>query len=546
MNERALQIAKEMVHILSVNGTPGEAEIGSYLERLFREMPYFQKHPELLIVKELQNDPLHRKNVMALLRGEKTPCARTLLWHGHTDTVGIDDYGSLKDVANCPEELEKRLHTMNLAKEVKADLMSGDYMFGRGACDMKSGDAVFIALIEELSRHPENLSGNLLVSFNPVEENLHTGIIEGLDTLLELRDRYALKYELAINNDYICPLYEGDTVKTLYTGIVGKVLPCFYIRGKETHVGQCFEGFDACMTAAKLVEEISLNCAYADEYEGETSLPPSVLKMKDLKSWYNVQTAKESLVYFNYFLHNASMDNVTSMLLRAAEKALLDTKKRICEENSKFSRIAAIPEKISEYRTKVYSYVELRKKAMKASGMTEAEMQVMENVTAEEELSRQCDAREVPVAIVRKMLDLLNDSDAAIVLYYAPPYCPHNTMQADTEHLMDDLKQITANVSARTGENYRLMRFFPSLSDSSYFKIDDSEASLNVLKSNFPVMEKLYHVPMEKIRELNIPTADFGCYGKDAHKWTERVNIPYTFDILPQLLMETLRHFEMI
>ena len=29
----------------------------------------------------------------------------------------------------------------------------------------------------------------------------------------------------------------------------------------------------------------------------------SVLKMKDLKPWYNVQTATEAFVYFNYFIH---------------------------------------------------------------------------------------------------------------------------------------------------------------------------------------------------------------------------------------------------
>ena len=124
---------------------------------------------------------------------------------------------------------------------------------------MKSGDAVFIGLLEELSEHPENLLGNILVSLNPVEENLHTGIIEGIDTLLELKEKYDLHYEMAINNDYICPLFPGDDVKTIYTGVVGKLLPCFYIQGHETHVGQCFEGFDASMAAARLVENISLN-----------------------------------------------------------------------------------------------------------------------------------------------------------------------------------------------------------------------------------------------------------------------------------------------
>ena len=42
---------------------------------------------------------------------------------------------------------------------------------------------------------------------------------------------------------------------------------------------------------------INLNTEFCDGYEGEYSLPPVALKMKDLKGWYNVQTAKEALVY---------------------------------------------------------------------------------------------------------------------------------------------------------------------------------------------------------------------------------------------------------
>lgn len=161
-----------------------------------------------------------------------------------------------------------------------------------------------------------------MVSFNPVEENLHTGIIEATDILVELKEKYHLSYILGINNDYICPLYPGDEVKTIYIGMVGKLLPCFYIQGKETHVGQCFEGLDASMIAAELVRRIHLNHDFIDEYEGEYTYPPSVLKMKDLKPWYNVQTTGEALVYFNYFVHNATIDAITDKLKKAAEEVM--------------------------------------------------------------------------------------------------------------------------------------------------------------------------------------------------------------------------------
>ena len=110
---------------------------------------------------------------------------------------------------------------------------------------MKSGDAVTLGVLKDLCEHPERLAGNVVVSFNPVEENLHTGMLEATDILLEWKEKYGLDYLMAINNDYICPLFPGDKVKTIYTGTVGELLPCFHIQGKETHVGQCFEGLDA-------------------------------------------------------------------------------------------------------------------------------------------------------------------------------------------------------------------------------------------------------------------------------------------------------------
>ena len=153
------------------------------------------------------------------------------------------------------------------------------------------------------------------------------------------------------------------------------------------------------------------------------------------------------------------------------------------------------------------------------------------------------DLREIPINIIRYFLGELGINDSIIVLYFAPPYCPHNMLQKECASLEDELKAIAGKAGEAAKLEYRFMHFFPSLSDSSYLKIDDSDESIEKLKSNFPVMEKLYPIPIEKIKRLNIPSVDFGCYGKDAHKWTERVNIPYTFEVLPYLLKVALNHF---
>lgn len=539
IHQEMIDLAKALVEIPSINGTEGEKDIGQFLEEYLRNIPYFKMHPEQVIIQELKNDTLNRRNVFAILLGEKENKGDTLLLHGHTDTVGLEGYGAAKEYACKPDELEKVFREMNLPKEVREDLESGEYMFGRGACDMKSGDAVFLGILKELSEHPEELAGNIVVSFNPVEENLHTGIIEGLDVLEHLKEKYHLHYVMAINNDYICPLYPGDEVKTIYTGAVGKLLPCFYIQGKETHVGQCFEGLDASMLAAELVQRIHLNFDFSDGYEGEYSYPPSVLKIKDLKPWYNVQTAAEAFVYFNYFVHNSSMEEITNQLLKAAEDSFDAVFQRVNEQNKRFCSTTGQEYSIYNYDTMVCTYEELYKKAEKVADIDENMLQRM----VEKQWKEGVDKREIPIAIIRFLLETAGITKPTIVLYYAAPYCPHNTLQGEEQKLIEDIEYLAKKTGEETGDTYRIMKFFPSLSDSSYLKIDDSKESIGLLVNNFPGFEQLYPVPIDKIQKLNIPAVNFGCYGKDAHKWTERVHIPYTFGHLPVLLRNTIDYY---
>src|SRR5947207_1563373 len=99
----------------------------------------------------IEGDLYGRHNAYAFLRGQST---RTLVLLGHFDTVGTSDYGVLERWALDPEGLAERLGTLvALTPELQADITNhpGDWMFGRGVADMKSGVAVNIALIQYLA-----------------------------------------------------------------------------------------------------------------------------------------------------------------------------------------------------------------------------------------------------------------------------------------------------------------------------------------------------------------------------------------------------------
>lgn len=553
MKHRALEIeelTKQLVHTASVNGTEGERHMAEAVEAYLRSIPYFQTHKDQVIIQHLKNDSLDRRNVFAYIKGEKSPSNRTILLHGHMDTVGVEDYGPLEPYAFSCDTLLEKMRALSLPEDVARDLATDDWLVGRGCCDMKSGVAVFLVLLKDLSKETANFSGNILLSINPVEENLHTGIIEGLDILEVLKEKEHFEYLFAINNDYICPLYDGDPHKYIYTGSVSKLLPCFYIQGKETHVGQCFEGFDASMAASMLVERISLNPDFCEGYHGEFTLPPSVLKIKDLKNQYNVQTAFDALVYFNYFVHNETLEHIIAKLRTAAAEVFEQVLSNLNQQYERFCRLTGDTYKPYHYPVKIYTYEELITRVKTSLGEDALSFLASQTLKLEKE---GIDKREIPLYLIRELLSLLNEKDPCMVLYFAAPYCPHNTLKNEIPEeaaLFHELEEIIADFSNESGadsgmkkEEFKIMQFFPSLTDSSYLKIDDEESSIQTLISNFPSYDMLYPVPLKKIKKTNIPALNFGCYGKDCHKWSERVYKPYSFYTLPELIQKTLRHY---
>lgn len=542
LQTESYRLTKEMVAIPSVNGTPGEKDIGIYIEKYLRSIPYFTEHPTEIVIQKLQSDPLERRNVFAILEGKKDRSKKTIILHGHTDTVGVEDYGLLKECCFDSDMLKEALKEAPLSEEVRQDLESGQYMFGRGSVDMKSGDAVFMVLAKYMSERLDEIDGNLIFAFNPVEENMHTGMIESLDFLLKLKQERGYEYLFALNNDYTCPLYVGDKHNYIYTGAVGKLLPCFYIKGKSTHVGQCLEGFDASLVAARLVDNINLNTEFCDEYEGEYSLPPAVLKLTDLKDFYNVQTAQEAFVYFNYFVHDESTENITRKLINAAEVSLSEVKYRIKTSSKDYYQKAGMEYTPLKYDPKAYEYSEVLEKARK-NYQGDFEKYIGEMILSINK--KTSDVREQMMLLVKEIAQIARIEAPAMVFFYAPPYCPHNTLHKEIDKekkILDDMRLVLQEIGKEEGVNYGICHFYPSLSDSSYLKIDDPETSIKALVNNFPNMKDYYPVPIDKISSLSIPALTIGTYGKDAHKWTERVHKGYTFRVLPKLIEKIIKY----
>ena len=74
-------------------------------------------------------------------------------------------------------------------------------------------------------------------------------------------------------------------------------------------------------------------------------------------------------------------------------------------------------------------------------------------------LRENCDKRELPVSLIRLMLAKANIYHPVVVLYFAAPYCPHNTLQKDDAEYMEKLEKTVRETERETGLSYQICKF---------------------------------------------------------------------------------------
>ncbi|KPN95097.1 M20/M25/M40 family metallo-hydrolase [Lysinibacillus sp. ZYM-1] len=531
------ELTKELVNINSINGTQGEGKIIETIYDKMRLFPYYQENPIFLWMTNVKQDPIGRKNLFAFVKSP-SETKKTIIYHSHLDTVDIEDFGHLKEFAFSPTQLEEFFKTFEGNADVQKDAQSGDWMFGRGAVDMKSGAAVHIANIQYFTNHLDELEGNLLLILNGGEEAEHNGIIDALDELNRLKIEQELDFLMAINTDFTTPLYGDDPHRYIYTGVAGKLLPSFYIYGREVHVGDTLSGIDPNYVAAKITERIHNNLALTEQIAGETILPPTCLYQRDTKESYTVQTASTSQIYFNYFLYEESPDHVVNKLKSVAQQACAEAEQYLQLQYEQYIERSNVPKRPLSWHIEVVTYDELITYLNGKGIQTELIITDVLKKSAGKELRQQS------FAIVDALQKVDPEHKPRVVLFFAPPFLPHNYLKEDVvrdQLLKQTISQVAQEVANETGEPFQVKRFFPYLADGSFLSIHATQEELDELLNNFPKWDTLYPLPFEKIKALNIPSVTMGVYGKDGHKWTERVYKPYSFGVLPKLIQKATK-----
>ncbi|GAE33243.1 M20/M25/M40 family metallo-hydrolase [Halalkalibacter akibai] len=540
--EELLFLTKQLVEVESIVNTEGEKELAQAIYTLLSSFPYFKENPSYIIKQQTINDEQERYNVIAFVKGTKKPSPKTVLLMGHLDTVGIDDFNHLKNKACNPAELMEALQSEELPPLVASHLQSSQYLFGRGVLDMKSGVASHIHLLNYYSKHPDQLEGNLMVVIECDEEDGSHGILSALKELKKLKEQHQFDYVAAINADFVSPLYQGDENRYIYKGTVGKLLPSFFITGAETHVGSCFEGLDPNFLAAELTRTINYNPELCNEAFGETTVPPVSLKQTDLKPTYTVQTALSAFVYYNFFIHSWSPEDVLDKLKQQAELAFTNALDEYKKRYLQYCQASKQPYQEVVWKPRVMTYEEMQQLLIEEHG--DVYVVHMENFKAELKQDLSLDTRMFSAKVVEEAWKWMPDKDPAMILFYSSLYSPRIevTGKDDKETiLIQALDEAIKKVQPSYDYPIRTKNFFPYISDMSFVALSDDEQGIAAVTSNNPGWGVKHFVNYQDIRDINVPVINIGPYGFDAHKQFERLEQTYSFEIVPMITNEVIQ-----
>ncbi len=232
--EKIKALAIELTQIRSVVGTEGEIAVAKKVYEYLAQLDYFQRNPRQLRLMPVKDDELGRLSVFAMIAGKQTENKDTLLCIGHIDTVGVADYGGLQDMATNPAQLKQSLATATKFSEPAfSELQSEDWLLGRGLLDMKTGVAALMVMMEEFSRQPEKLAGNLVFYAVPDEEGNSAGMLSAVADLAEMKAQRGWNFVAAIDTDFMTFRYPATRTVMSMSGRPGSCCRVFSYTAKK-------------------------------------------------------------------------------------------------------------------------------------------------------------------------------------------------------------------------------------------------------------------------------------------------------------------------
>ena len=200
---------------------------------------------------------------------------------------------------------------------------------------------------------------------------------------------------------------------------------------------------------------------------------------------------------------------------------------KIRQSHAAYNRKWVRQEPDPSWQVHVKTFSELYQQALNDAGQvfTEAYAGGLESIISDIRRQR-LNSPEATLKIVEMTLSHVSDLSPSVIIALSPPYYPsiHNdefqSLPDGVENLTDYLIGIAEN---RWQEAYQKKNYIMGLTDLSYAALQNGEDIVPVIGPNMPLWQKTYDLPFAGMEALSVPVINIGPWGKDLHKFTERV-----------------------
>ncbi|MDR1885590.1 MAG: M20/M25/M40 family metallo-hydrolase [Synergistaceae bacterium] len=529
----------DLVRIPSVTSSPYENDAAVFVFDRLSGLDYFKKNPSHLsmISTPLEGDESRPLHSVAARMMAPAATKKTVVFVAHYDVVNVDVYGELAEYAFEPYELAMRLDPDELPERAAHDLLSGDYLFGRGIMDMKCGLALEMELLRDYDADRKLFDVNVILLAVPDEENNNCGMRGAVRYLADLKNSEGLEYIAGIDTEPGDPGLPDAKNQLVFLGALGKMLPAFYCAGIEAHVGNYYRGLSSALLSSQIVCAAEASPALADPVRGVCYPSWICLENRIISEGYSVTVPKKSITYFNCFVARKSPADVVEDMKRVANEAAERAVRQIEESRGELSRMGCSSNVILDSPVRVITYSELLTMAEAAFGGGAQDLR--RHISGLVRQFGAVDIRSKGVAIIDEIAKVSGIKPPFIAVGFLPPYIPQRSSMNNYP-----LLRAVDRMIVYAFEKYRVAidkaEFFAGLCDLSFMGFSGNMDDARVFNDNCPASGELYVVPFEEMTEIDMPVVNLSTCGYDAHRMTERLEKNYSLKILPELIAFTV------
>jgi len=538
--KKILRLFYDLVAVRSDTCTPMERDIERFIYDWFAALAYFQKNPHLAGCEPVADDPLDRSIVWAMVRGKGK---KTVVLVNHHDAVLPTDYGSLAPYAYDPPTLADQMRRIELSDDLRQDLESGDWIFGRGTADMKAGAALQMVLTAEFSEKTD-FDGNLLFLSVPGEEYMSIGMLNSVAMMERLQQDHDLDYQLLIDSE--THQRGEDRSGVIYEGSAGKLLALVYVRGKTAHVGNVFAGFNPLLLLSEIILQTELNIDFCDVVEHEVAPPPTWMFMGDRQTQYESSLPSAAAGCLSVISLHSQPSRIDSQLIRLIDTACQNVARKIEQQQALYNSKGITTEQVAAWDVQIRNFAEIFEIAAKRFGKAFLD----DYHQTWQAISRCIDENRESIhngsyRLIEKVLAYIPDPSPTVVLAFLPPYYPNaaNWNYPDLPEAVASLSHAVDSLSReKWGEHYKKLNYYMQISDMSFASFHDMGDTVSTIGPNMPFWDKYYSSVFTPDRTLSMPVVNIGPWGKDLHKFGERVYRPDFEERTYAIMKHAVRH----